>query len=201
VKARSWFAIAGLALVLPLTLLVLSRSDTDQAPSTGASATVPIATNQRSTPAPDEVLDAWRAPDTTDARRMAGAFAAAIWTYDSRTATYEQWQAAVVRFTDPAGPVASAEVARGMLPLWEQWDALARQGARARSTALVVSVPPEMAALRRDPRAPVGWHGFMVTARQVVTADSGSSMTLRQASISVVCMPRCFVWSATPDGP
>jgi hypothetical protein len=144
---------------------------------------------------------AWQAPNTVNPREFAEAFAAAIWTYDSRTNTYDQWRLAVSSFADPDGPPAAAEVARGMLPLWAQWEVLARERAHATARDVRSAVPPEMSALRADPRAPLGWYGFVVRARQEVTVAGTTSATPRQASVAVVCRARCHLWSASVEAP
>jgi hypothetical protein len=166
-------------------------------PSISTFATVP---GQSATPL-TERPPAWRAPDTSDSGDAARAFATAIWTYDTRVAGLDDWRIAVGTFVDPDGPPESGEVARAMLPLWQQWENLARQEARAQVTDVRVSQPPELVSLERDPRAPQGWHAVVVRAQQEVVAGGRTSAAPRQVTVSVVCRPRCYVWSATPEVP
>lgn len=162
----------------------------------------PSTTSQTSSTAPNsDPPSTWHPPSTAVPTRMAWAFATAIWTYDTRTWALDDWRAAVSDFVDPAGPADSGDVARAMLPLWPQWEDLARQEARGRVVSSQVSHPAVLAALERDPRAPSGWHAYLVVARQEVTAAGGVSVVHRQATVAVVCRPRCFVWSVSPEGP
>lgn len=162
---------------------------------------VPQSPGQSDSPKADLSRYEWQVPVTADGRQFAKAFATAIWTYDTRLDTYEQWRLAVGSFADPDGPPASADVARALLPVWQQWDELAGHGARAAPRVLRVDVPPEIEALRKDGRVPVGWQGFVVSADQAVTADGRTTVEPRHVSVAVVCSSRCFLWSATPETP
>lgn len=153
------------------------------------------------TAVPPDRRVAWQVPRTSDARLFAEGVVTAIWTYDSRAHSYDQWRSAVAAFVDSAGTPASRQVALGMLPAWAQWEDLVRQSARARVVSIRTTVPAELATLAKDPRAPAGWHAFAVSADQTVRTSTRQSTVVRRASVSVVCAPRCYLWSVTPEGP
>lgn len=206
-----WRTIAATALAALLVLswvgsLLIGGDDTDDTDSEGSVFSTPYRSNDgaaTSPPAtsPGETPAVWVPPNTADPEEMAQAFAAAIWSYDSRVNTYDDWRLAVTNFTDPNGPPASGEVARSMLPLWPQWEQLAQQNGHASVHNVRVSTPTEMTALADDPRTPPGWHGFVVEADQTVTANGQTYPSQRRASVSVVCRPRCWLWSTTYEGP
>ncbi|MFC0627455.1 hypothetical protein [Kribbella deserti] len=145
--------------------------------------------------------EAWIVPDTADPRRAAEAFARAIWTYDTTLHTWAEWREAVSAFAAPLAPPASGEVARSMLPLWPQWEETVRRGGRARVRSVRAVVTPELAALRRDQRAPLGWNGFWVTGDVVTAAEGREYPARREATVSVVCVPKCGFWSASAERP
>lgn len=145
--------------------------------------------------------EAWGVPKTTDPRRLTEAFARAIWTYDTATHTWEQWRQAVDAFADPSALPAVGEVARSMLPLWQQWEETVRRGGRGGVVTVKAVVTPELDALSRDPRAPAGWHGYWVRGDVVTVADGRSSLGSRQATVAVVCAPNCRFWSASAETP
>jgi hypothetical protein len=80
------------------------------------------------------------------------AYARAIWTYDSTTHTFDEWQDAVSVFANPSGE--APRIARSMLPYLEQWQQLALHRGSATVTNITASSTPELRALERDPRAP-----------------------------------------------
>jgi hypothetical protein len=204
---RSAFVALGTAAVAIVGAVVLMRvtrgndeSTHPAAPSTAVRSMDPSASDSSSGTELGR-LPEWRVPMTSDVRLFVERFAAAVWTYDSRFSTYEQWRASVGEFADPDGPAASAAVARALLPTWAQWEDMVRMSAHAQIRAVRVQEPPEVVALRHDPRAPTGWRGFVVHAVQEVTSDGRPSSTSRQMSVAAVCSTRCFLWSATPEVP
>jgi hypothetical protein len=203
---RTVFVVLGVvAVIVGAVAIVLATDGRDgrtgvSPPSTRVSVLDPSASDDPSGTALGGMPE-WSVPVTTDARVFVERFAEAVWTYDSRVSTYVQWREAVGNFAGPDGPSASAEVARALLPTWPQWEDLVRRGAHAEIRAVRIDEPPEVAALGHDPRAPAGWRGFVLRAVEKVTADGRTSEASRQLSVAVVCLPRCFLWSATPEVP
>jgi hypothetical protein len=146
------------------------------------------------------VLDGWRRPTTADPKAFALAYATAIWTYDTAVHDYYTWRDAVSVFADPMDNDA-ARVARSLLPYSEQFSQLKLHGAKATVSTLTAEVTPELKALEHDPRAPAGWHGYLVRATQSVVVDGSSSKATRQATVSVVCQQQCKFWSASSEAP
>ncbi|MFI7067092.1 hypothetical protein ACIBL3_39265 [Kribbella sp. NPDC050124] len=156
-----------------------------------------------STPVPtlQAQLDAWVRPATTDPIRYAVAFGTTIWTYDSTVHSYAQWQDAVTAFANPLEAPDAGRVARSMLPYAGQWEELKVHDARASVRDVTAATTPELQALGRDPRAPAGWHGFVVRGTQESVVDGETTRTARHVTVGVVCRPRCTFWSATNELP
>ncbi|NUR93958.1 MAG: hypothetical protein HOV67_01730 [Kribbellaceae bacterium] len=149
-------------------------------------------------PAP---LSVWVRPATTDPAQFAIAFGRTVWTYDSAVHTYAQWQSAVSSFADSMEAPDSAVVARSMLPYDSQWEALKAHGARATVQDVTARTTTVLEALARDPRAPEGWHGFVVSGTQLSVVDGVSTTTERHLTVSVICRPQCSFWSASNELP
>lgn len=146
-------------------------------------------------------LEAWQRPATTDAKTFVIAYARAIWTYDTQLHTFWAWRDAVSVFADPADPPDGPRVARSMLPLSEQFHQLALHHGKASVSDITAEVTPELAALEKDLRAPAGWHAYLVRATQTSVLDGQISTAPRQATVAVVCTPRCKFWSASSQSP
>jgi hypothetical protein len=144
-------------------------------------------------------LDAWQRPSTSDAKEYAIAFGRAIWTYDTTVHSFFDWQDAVGAFADPMGE--GPRVARSMLPYFSQWEQLVLHKAKATVTEVTADSTPELQALEHDPKAPEGWHGYLVRGRQTSVLDGETAVTDRQVTVGVVCLPRCKFWSATTESP
>ncbi|MGW6197018.1 hypothetical protein ACWF0M_12805 [Kribbella sp. NPDC055110] len=155
-----------------------------------------------STPAtPEGQLAAWVRPATTDPQRYAAAFGTTIWTYDSTIHTYAQWQDAVTVFANPLETPDAGRVARSMLPYESQWEQLKVHNARAAVRDVTAAATSELQALARDPRAPLGWHGFVVRGTQESVVDGEANTTPRHLTIGVICRPQCTFWSASNELP
>jgi hypothetical protein len=201
---RTAFIVLGTSIMVAIGAVLATHGTDGRGPTARPSTPVSVMDPSTSNSPPGTALGGmpeWRVPVTSDARVFVERFAEAIWTYDSRVITYVQWREAVGDFASPDGPAASAEVARALLPTWPQWEDLARRAAHGEIRAVRIEEPPEVAALGHDPRAPAGWHGFVLRAVQEVTADGQTSEASRQLSVAAVCSPRCFLWSATPEVP
>ncbi|TDO30206.1 hypothetical protein EV643_1395 [Kribbella sp. VKM Ac-2527] len=146
-------------------------------------------------------LEAWTRPATTDPREFALAYSRAIWTYNTSVHGYYEWRDAVSVFADPTDPPEGPRIARSMLPYAEQWEQLKLHNGRAEVTSITADSTPELKVLERDPRAPAGWHGYVVRGTQTSVVDDQVSVAQRQVTVGVVCLPRCKFWSATAEGP
>ncbi|GAA3598381.1 hypothetical protein [Kribbella ginsengisoli] len=146
------------------------------------------------------VLDAWRRPTTTDPKAFALAYATAVWTYDTAAHDYYTWRDAVSVFADPMDS-AAARIARTLLPYEEQFRQLKLHGAKASVSSPTADVTPQLKALEHDPRAPAGWHSYLVRATQSSVVDGTTSTATRQATVAVVCQPQCRFWSASSEAP
>jgi hypothetical protein len=144
-------------------------------------------------------LDAWKRPSTTDAKEYAIAFGRAIWTYDTSIHSFSDWQNAVSAFADPMGE--GPRIARSMLPYFAQWQQLELHKAKASVTDVTADSTPQLQALEHDPKAPEGWHGYLVRGKQTSVLDSENTVTDRQVTVGVVCLPGCKFWSATTETP
>ncbi len=143
-------------------------------------------------------LTVWSRPTTQNAAAFAGAFAEAIWTYDTKL-PYAAWAEAIGSWADPLGSPASARVAMSMLPPPPAYEGLRAQSATATATIESVKVPEQAAQLRA--RAPAGWQVFVVRGTQHVTTTSGTYEAARQATVAVVCHSTCWLYSTTPELP
>jgi hypothetical protein len=146
-------------------------------------------------------LGAWQRPATSDPKAFATAFARAIWTYDTSIHSFWDWRDAVSVFADPTDPPEGPRVARSLLPYAEQFEQLQLHDAKASVSDLTAAVTPELKAMERDPRAPTGWHGYLVRGAQSTVMDGRTSTAPRQATVAVVCDPHCRFWSASNESP
>jgi hypothetical protein len=146
-------------------------------------------------------LEAWQRPTTTDPMVFATAYARAIWTYDTTLHSFWTWQDAVSVFADPMDPPDGPRIAKSMLPYSEQFQQLELHKGKASVSDITAVVTPELKALEKDPRAPAGWHGYLVRATQTSVLDGQASSASRQATVAVVCTPRCKFWSASSQSP
>ncbi|WP_329484241.1 hypothetical protein OG555_19015 [Kribbella sp. NBC_01484] len=146
-------------------------------------------------------LPAWERPATTDPKAYAIAFGTAIWTYDSSVHGYFDWQDAVTAFANPLESPDAGRVARSMLPYATQWEDLKVHEARASVLDVTAATTPELVALARDPRAPAGWHGFVVRGTQESVLDGEMTRSQRHVTVGVICRPRCSFWSASNELP
>jgi hypothetical protein len=144
-------------------------------------------------------LDAWQRPSTTDAGEYAAAFGRAIWTYDTTVHGYFDWENAVSAFADPMGQ--GPRIAKSMLPYFSQWQQLELHTAKGSVAEVTAVSTPALRALEHNPRAPQGWHGYLVRGKQTTVIDGESTVTDRQVTVGVVCVPRCTFWSATTETP
>lgn len=142
-------------------------------------------------------LEAWQRPTTTDPEAFVIAYARAIWSYDTSLHTFWAWRDAVSVFAHPTDPPDGPRVARSMMPLYEQYRQLELHQGKASVSDITAEVTPELAALEKDPRAPAGWHGYLVRASQTSVLDGQTSTAPRQLTVAVVCSPRCKFWSAS----
>jgi hypothetical protein len=129
------------------------------------------------------------------------AFGTAIWTYDSTVHSYFDWQDAVTAFANPLESPDAGRVARSMLPYATQWEDLKVHDARATVRDVTAATTPELVALARDPRAPTGWHGFVVRGTQESVLDGEMTTSQRHVTVGVICRPRCSFWSASNELP
>ncbi|MEV0792656.1 hypothetical protein [Kribbella sp. NPDC050459] len=146
-------------------------------------------------------LATWARPATTDPAQYAVAFATALWTYDTAVHTYAQWQAAISAFANPPETSDAGRVARSMLPYPSQWEDLKLHKAQARVRDVTAATTTELEALARDPRAPAGWHGFVVQGIQDGLVDSQKTTMARHVTVGVICHPQCAFWSASNELP
>jgi hypothetical protein len=144
---------------------------------------------------------AWTRPTTVDPRAFAIAFGTTIWTYDSAAHSYVQWQDAVTAYANPLESPEGGRVARSMLPYASQWEELRVHNAHASTRDVTAGTTPELDALARDPRAPAGWHGFVVRGTQESVLDGETTKAERHMTVSVICRPRCTFWSASNELP
>jgi hypothetical protein len=201
-RSRIVLPVVILVMLIVLILGLVARWQGSSAPPaarSGADVTSSKGAGPGSTEDRPVVLDAWKRPETTDPSSFAMAYARAIWTYDSTTHTFDEWRDAVSVFADPSGE--APRIARSMLPYVEQWQQLALHRGSATVTNITATATPELRALERDPRAPNGWHGFLVHGQQKSVVDGQPSTATRQVTVGVVCLPTCRFWSATAEGP
>jgi hypothetical protein len=201
-RSRIVLPVVILVMLIVLILGLVARwqgSSGPPAARSGADVTSSESAGPGSTEDRPVVLDAWKRPDTTDPSIFAMAYARAIWTYDSTIHTFDEWRDAVSVFADPSGE--APRIARSMLPYLEQWQQLALHRGSAAVTNITATSSPELRALERDPRAPAGWHGFLVHGQQKSIVDGEPSTATRQVTVGVVCLPTCRFWSATAEGP
>jgi hypothetical protein len=144
---------------------------------------------------------AWVRPATTDPKEFAVAFGTAIWSYDSTVHSYFDWQDAVTAFANPLESPDAGRVARSMLPAAMQWEELKVHEAHATVREVTAATTPELEALGRDPRAPAGWHGFVVRGLQESVLDGDTATSQRHVTVGVICRPRCSFWSASNELP
>ncbi|WP_328522670.1 hypothetical protein [Kribbella sp. NBC_00359] len=193
-----------LALLVVLILAIVTRWHAN--PGVASNQLRPPGTSQvtdTSTPEATQQLQvsAWLRPTTTDPTRYAIAFGTTIWTYDSTVHSYADWQDAVTAFANPLESPDAGRIARSMLPYASQWEDLKVHDARATARDVTAATTPELQALGRDPRAPAGWHGFVVRGTQETVADGEKTETARHVTVGVICRPRCTFWSATNELP
>ncbi|TCN28610.1 hypothetical protein EV644_14524 [Kribbella orskensis] len=146
-------------------------------------------------------LDAWQRPTTSDPKAFAIAYARAIWTYDTSIHSFWDWRDAVSVFADPTDPPEGPRVARSLLPYPEQFEQLQLHDAKASVSDLTADVTSELKAMEKDPRAPTGWHGYLVRGAQTTVMDDRTSTAPREATVAVVCDPDCRFWSASNESP
>ena len=203
-RGRLRLALAAAVAVVLLCAAVLAAhvgdsgaaGPTDRAPAGIGAPPMPV---QRPPATPDRpVLRVWSRPTTKDAAEFAGAFAAAIWTYDTDL-PYAAWAEAIGSWADPLGSPASARVAMSMLPPPPTYTGLRAEPATATATVESVVVPAQAARLRS--RAPDGWQVFVVRGTQHVSTATGSYQATRQATVAVVCDSTCWLYSTTPELP
>jgi hypothetical protein len=195
--------IFGLFVILIFALVIrwddsakAARGEAGHQPSTGE---ITRSTVPKSTEAPQ--LSAWARPTTTDPKVLAIAYGTAIWTYDTAVDSYFDWQDAVTAFANPLESPDAGRVARSMLPYTTQWEELKVHNARATARDVTAATTPELEALQRDPRAPAGWHGFVVQGIQQSVLDGETTVAQRHVTVGVICRPRCSFWSASNELP
>ena len=190
----------GLLIVLVFALMIRWQDSPDAAGGKSA-ASAPGQTLEPTEVELPQQLPGWARPTTTDPKAYAIAFGTTIWTYDSSVHSYFQWQDAVTAFANPLESPEGGRVARSLLPYASQWDELKVHHAHASVRDVTAGTTPELQALARDPRAPAGWHGFVVRGTQDSVVDGESTNAERHVTVSVICRPRCTFWSASNELP
>jgi hypothetical protein len=201
-KLAAPFIILGLLIVLIFALVIrwhdtpdVARREPGQSGSDEPTGTREPESTQRAQ------LAAWARPATTDPKEFAMAFGTAIWSYDSTVHSYFDWQDAVTAFANPLESPDAGRVARSMLPAAMQWEEQKVHEAHATVRGVTAATTPELQALARDPRAPAGWHGFVVRGLQESVLDGDTATSQRHVTVGVICRPRCSFWSASNELP
>ncbi|HET6298217.1 MAG TPA: hypothetical protein VFG33_32875 [Kribbella sp.] len=202
VRTHIMIPIVILLAFVVLILALISRWQGAPA-EVGGSATEAGSSEQTTAPweegGPSASLDAWQRPTTSDAKEYAMAFGRAIWTYDTTVHSFIDWQDAVGAFADPMSQ--AARVAQSMLPYLSQWEQLEIHKAKATVTDVIADSTPELRALENNPKAPAGWHGYLIRGKQTSIVDGEPMVADRQVTVGLVCMPQCKFWSATTETP
>jgi hypothetical protein len=195
--------IVPVAILLGLVLLILALiTRWQESPSEIARDARPKAGSSAGTAVPSDggpSGDAWQRPSTSDSKAYAIAFGRAIWTYDTNVHDFYDWQDAVSAFADPMGD--GPRIAKSMLPYFAQWEQLKLHHAKAVVADVTAEVTPELQALEHSPKAPKGWHGYLVRGKQTSILDGQTTVAERQVTVGVVCLETCTFWSATTESP
>lgn len=187
-------------LIIVIVALVFNWRDAPEVASSGTGRPSHGHVAGTSTPGPAP-LSIWVRPATTDPAQYAVAFGTTIWTYDTAAHSYAQWANVVSSFADSMEAPDSAPVARSMLPYESQWEELKARGAKATVRDVTATTTAKLEALARDPRAPKGWHGYIVRGTQDNVVDGATTRTDRHVTVGVICRPECTFWSATNELP